>query len=126
MGGRSTYTDSSTWWPRKRSPTDKPIQTETEAICTAPIVTSIEIDRPQDVVFAHVTDPTRFAEWQAGVEGGSTEGGTSRQAVLPMTARGCRSAPATSPLTSPTTPGELGRGEDVAQRTTGRPLRSHF
>jgi uncharacterized protein YndB with AHSA1/START domain len=43
----------------------------------APIVTSIEIDRPQDDVFAYVTDPTRFAEWQAGVEGGSTEGGTS-------------------------------------------------
>ena len=43
----------------------------------APIVTSIEIDRPQDDVFAYVTDPSRFAEWQAGVEGGSTEGGTS-------------------------------------------------
>jgi uncharacterized protein YndB with AHSA1/START domain len=43
----------------------------------APIVTSIEIDRPQDDVFAYVTDPTRFAEWQAGVEGGSTEGGKS-------------------------------------------------
>lgn len=43
----------------------------------AAIVTSIEIARPQDDVFAYVTDPSRFAEWQAGVEGGSTEGGTS-------------------------------------------------
>jgi uncharacterized protein YndB with AHSA1/START domain len=77
MGGRFTYTDSPTFWPRRYSPTDKPIQTEKEASCMAPIVTSIEIDRPQDDVFAYVTDPTRFAEWQAGVEGGSTEGGTS-------------------------------------------------
>jgi Polyketide cyclase / dehydrase and lipid transport len=28
-------------------------------------------------VFAYVTDPSRFAEWQAGVVEGSTEGGTS-------------------------------------------------
>ena len=39
----------------------------------ASIVTSIEIDRPQNDVFAYVTDPSRFAEWQAGVVGGSTE-----------------------------------------------------
>jgi uncharacterized protein YndB with AHSA1/START domain len=43
----------------------------------APIVTSVDIARPQDEVFAYVTDPSRFAEWQAGVEGGSAEGGTS-------------------------------------------------
>ena len=43
----------------------------------APIITSIEIARSQNDVFAYVTDPSRFAEWQAGVEGGSTEGGTS-------------------------------------------------
>jgi uncharacterized protein YndB with AHSA1/START domain len=43
----------------------------------APIVTSIDIARPQDDVFAYVTDPSRFAEWQAGVEGGSTEEGKS-------------------------------------------------
>jgi uncharacterized protein YndB with AHSA1/START domain len=43
----------------------------------APIVSSIEIARPQDDVFAYVTDPSRFAEWQAGVEGGSAEGGTA-------------------------------------------------
>lgn len=43
----------------------------------APIVTSVEIARPPDEVFAYVTDPSRFAEWQAGVEGGSTEEGKS-------------------------------------------------
>ena len=43
----------------------------------APIVSSIEIARPQDEVFSYVTDPSTFAEWQAGVVGGSMEGGTS-------------------------------------------------
>lgn len=43
----------------------------------APIVTSIDIARPQDEVFSYVTDPSRFSEWQAGVVGGSIEGGTS-------------------------------------------------
>jgi uncharacterized protein YndB with AHSA1/START domain len=38
-----------------------------------PIVSSIDIARPQDEVFSYVTDPTRFAEWQAGVVGGSME-----------------------------------------------------
>jgi uncharacterized protein YndB with AHSA1/START domain len=31
------------------------------------IVSSIEIDRPPDEVFAYVTDPTRFPEWQHDV-----------------------------------------------------------
>jgi hypothetical protein len=29
--------------------------------------TSIDIDRPADQVFAYVTDPTQFHEWQQGV-----------------------------------------------------------
>jgi carbon monoxide dehydrogenase subunit G len=32
-----------------------------------PIVHDIEISRPPDEVFAYVTDPTRFAEWQDDV-----------------------------------------------------------
>ncbi|MBC6457030.1 SRPBCC family protein [Actinomadura sp. HBU206391] len=32
-----------------------------------PIVSTIEIARPPDEVFAYVTDPTRFAEWQDDV-----------------------------------------------------------
>jgi uncharacterized protein YndB with AHSA1/START domain len=43
----------------------------------APIVTSIEIARPQERVFSYVTDPATFCEWQAGVLSGSMEGGTS-------------------------------------------------
>jgi polyketide cyclase/dehydrase/lipid transport protein len=34
------------------------------------IVTSTDVDRPADEVFAHATDPTRFVEWQGGVTGG--------------------------------------------------------
>jgi Polyketide cyclase / dehydrase and lipid transport len=41
----------------------------------APLVSSIEIARSQDEVFAYVTDPFTFSEWQAGVVGGSIEGG---------------------------------------------------
>jgi uncharacterized protein YndB with AHSA1/START domain len=43
----------------------------------APSVSSIDIARPQDEVFSYVTDPSRFAEWQAGVVGGSMEVGES-------------------------------------------------
>ncbi|MGH8994848.1 MAG: SRPBCC family protein [Acidimicrobiales bacterium] len=34
------------------------------------ISTSIDVDRTAADVFAYVTDPTRFAEWQVGVVGG--------------------------------------------------------
>jgi len=40
----------------------------------APIVTGIDIARPPEEVFAYVTDPSRFGEWQAGVVSGRTEG----------------------------------------------------
>jgi carbon monoxide dehydrogenase subunit G len=36
----------------------------------APIVTSAEINRPAEQVFAYATDPSRFSEWQQGVVGG--------------------------------------------------------
>jgi uncharacterized protein YndB with AHSA1/START domain len=35
-----------------------------------PITTTIEVDRPAEEVFAYVTNPNRFAEWQHGVVGG--------------------------------------------------------
>lgn len=41
----------------------------------APITTSIDVDRPPAQVFAYVTDPTRFAEWQKGVVSGHMDGG---------------------------------------------------
>ena len=43
----------------------------------APIEVSIDIARPQAEVFAYVTDPSRFAEWQAGVVSGSMEDGAT-------------------------------------------------
>jgi uncharacterized protein YndB with AHSA1/START domain len=41
----------------------------------APIVSTIDIARPQQEVFSYVTDPTTFPEWQEGVVNGSMEGG---------------------------------------------------
>lgn len=40
----------------------------------APIVSTVEIDRPPEEVFEYVTDPSRFAEWQANVISGGIEG----------------------------------------------------
>lgn len=40
----------------------------------APIVHSVEIDRSREDVFAYVTDPTRFPEWQEAVVRASTQG----------------------------------------------------
>jgi hypothetical protein len=40
----------------------------------SPITTTIEVDRPADDVFAYVTDPTRFVEWQRGVINGHMDG----------------------------------------------------
>jgi len=36
----------------------------------APIIASIDVDRPADDVFAYATDPSRFTEWQKGVVSG--------------------------------------------------------
>jgi uncharacterized protein YndB with AHSA1/START domain len=38
------------------------------------IVTTIEVDRAAEDVFAYATDPTRFPEWQQGVVGGHMDG----------------------------------------------------
>jgi uncharacterized protein YndB with AHSA1/START domain len=43
----------------------------------APLISTIDINRPQDEVFAYVTDPSKFAEWQDGVVGGSMERGAA-------------------------------------------------
>jgi uncharacterized protein YndB with AHSA1/START domain len=41
----------------------------------APIVSSIEIARPPEEVFAYVTDPSRLAEWQESLVSSRPEGG---------------------------------------------------
>ena len=53
----------------------------------APINVSIEIACPQDEVFAYVTDPSRFAEWQAGVVGGHMDGEATSIGSKCMTTR---------------------------------------
>jgi uncharacterized protein YndB with AHSA1/START domain len=40
----------------------------------APIVHSVEVDKPPDAVFRYVTDPARFAEWQYDVVRVQSEG----------------------------------------------------
>jgi uncharacterized protein YndB with AHSA1/START domain len=39
-----------------------------------PVITSAEIARPADEVFAYATDPARFRDWQAGVVDGHMDG----------------------------------------------------
>ena len=39
-----------------------------------PLSSTIEVDRPPAEVFAYVTDPSRFHEWQDGVVSGGMEG----------------------------------------------------
>jgi len=39
-----------------------------------PLTTTTEVARPPEDVFAYVTDPTRFGEWQQGVVGGHIDG----------------------------------------------------
>ena len=40
----------------------------------SPITTTIEVNRPAEDVFAYVTNPTRFVEWQHGVVSGHMDG----------------------------------------------------
>jgi uncharacterized protein YndB with AHSA1/START domain len=41
----------------------------------APIVSSIEVDRPPEAVFSYVTDPSRLAEWQDSLVSSRAEDG---------------------------------------------------
>jgi hypothetical protein len=45
----------------------------------SPITTTIEVDRPAEDVFAYVTNPTRFVEWQHGVVSGDIDGDGAHQ-----------------------------------------------
>jgi Polyketide cyclase / dehydrase and lipid transport len=71
-----------------------------------PIVTSAEIGRPADEVFAYATDPTRFGEWQKGVVDGHMDGPDGGNGIPAVGARcvttrriGGASRPSTSELT---------------------------
>jgi uncharacterized protein YndB with AHSA1/START domain len=43
-----------------------------------PIITSTEIGRPPDEVFAYAIDPSKFPEWQQGVVSGHMDAPTTR------------------------------------------------
>ena len=91
-----------------------------------PIVTTAEIDRPADRVFACATDPSLFPEWQKGVEDGHLDGpadGTGVPAVGTrcVTTRriGGASRPVTSVLTHIDPPRAWGvKGTDGPIRAT--------
>lgn len=44
----------------------------------APIISSAELARPAEEVFAYVTDPSAFPEWQQGVVSGHMDAPTTR------------------------------------------------
>ena len=53
-----------------------------------PITVSIDVDRPAEDVFAYVTDPSRFSEWQNGVVSGEMKSaGAPKVGDLCMTTR---------------------------------------
>ena len=68
----------------------------------APVVASIEVDRPAVEVFTYATDPRRFHEWQKGVTAGHLEArdGSSVGARCVTTRRiGFADRPITSEIT---------------------------
>jgi uncharacterized protein YndB with AHSA1/START domain len=91
-----------------------------------PIVTTAEIDRPADRVFACATDPSLFSQWQKGVEDGHMDGPADGTRVPPVGTRcvttrriGGASRPVISELTHIDPPRTWGvRGTDGPIRAT--------
>src|SRR2546429_214884 len=84
----------------------------------SPIVSTIEIDRPPEEVFAYATDPTRFAEWQHDVVRAQlVDGGPAAGRPPPGEWRGAR---------APLEPAQ-GEGSVVPppSRMSNRPLRTY-
>lgn len=87
----------------------------------ASIVTQVEVERTADEVFAYVTDPDHFAEWQANVTDGHLEGGEPVVGAMCLTRRriGGRERDVTSRLTVFDPPRAWSvRGEDGPIRAT--------
>jgi carbon monoxide dehydrogenase subunit G len=88
----------------------------------APLSTSIEVARPPEEVFAYVTDPSRFAEWQANVVDGHMEGEVPHgvgQRCLTTRRIGFAERPVTSEITHLDAPRTWGvRAIDGAIRAT--------
>src|SRR5437867_1906298 len=88
----------------------------------APVVTSVDVDRPAEEVFAYATDPTRFSEWQNGVvEGHLDQPGPPRVGAICRTTRriGGANRSSTSEVTHIDPPKTWGvRGIDGPVRAT--------
>ena len=63
-----------------------------------PIVTSAEISRPAEEVFAYATDPSRFPEWQHGVVDGHMDGAAVGAKCVTTRRIGGANRPSTSEL----------------------------
>lgn len=90
----------------------------------AAIVHSVEISRSPEDVFAYVTDPSRFTEWNEGVVRASVEGGqpTSLGSKTTMTRRvGGRERTMTTEVTEYSPPRRFAfRGIDGPIRPSGK------
>lgn len=88
----------------------------------SPIIATVDVDRPATEVFAYATDPTRFAEWQAGVVDAHLDGaGPPRVGAKCVTTRriGGAARPTTAELTHIDPPRAWGvRGIDGPIRAT--------
>jgi len=87
----------------------------------APMVHSVEIDRSREEVFAYVTDPSRFSEWQEAVVRASPQGSGPLQqgSRISLTRRmGKREQTMTSELTEYSPP------ESYAFRVVDGPVRA--
>ena len=87
-----------------------------------PLGESIEVDRPPETVFAYVTDPARFGEWQENVTGGHLD--TDGPAAAGDTCRtvrqiGFAQRPVTSVITAIDPP------KRWSVRGTDGPIRAH-
>jgi hypothetical protein len=88
----------------------------------APIIATVDVDRPAAEVFVYATDPTRFSEWQSGVvEGHLDQSGPPQVGAKCVTTRriGGAARPSTSIVTHVDPPTEWGvRGIDGPIRAT--------
>jgi uncharacterized protein YndB with AHSA1/START domain len=88
----------------------------------APLVNTVEIDRSPEDVFAYVTDPTRFTEWQEQVVSATVPGGEPMHvgSTFEMTRKmGSRAQTMTSEIT------EFQPSSSYAFQVVDGPVRAH-
>ena len=86
-----------------------------------PIVSSVDIHRPPDEVFAYVTNPARFAEWQLDAADGGAEAGHKPGVGARYTT--IRRIAGIVPKTTPSEITEANPPKSWAAQGTGGPVR---